>query len=510
MTRTRLATVVTPLTAVVCLAACLPPHGGSGKTAAWISDTSSYGESPAPSPTPAPAPRLADPYREVAAKIIAVARADRGAYAKLAELTDGIGARLAGSPELDRAIAWAVKTMQADGHEVRTEKVMVPHWVRGHEEAQVVAPLRRPLAILGLGGSVATAKGGLTAPVVVVRSFDELEANAAKVKGAIVLYDVAMPAWSDTKGPGYGQVVPYRVRGASRAAKLGAVGVLVRSLTAHSLKTPHTGAVTYDPEAPKIPAAAVTVEDALLIARLAAQGPVTVRLRLDAKLLPDAPSANVLGELRGSERPDEIVVIGAHLDSWDVGQGAHDDGGGCAVMMQTLTVLRRLGLRPKRTIRVVLFTNEENGVRGAKAYAEAHAAELPRTVFALEMDFGAFAPRGFGVQAGAAALPHVTARLAELLPLLAPLGVTRVLPGMSGADVAPMAAAGVPAFGLYTDGRTYFDLHHTEADTLDKVDPQDLADNVAAVAVLAYIAAELPGRFDAPITKSGATPAAGP
>ncbi|MDB4961344.1 MAG: peptidase [Myxococcales bacterium] len=473
------------------LASCTPIQGGTHR-ADWISDTSSFGPPPVRRP-----PTILDRYGEVATKIIAAARADRGAYTRLAYLTDRIGHRLSGSRQLEQAVAWAAQAMKNDGFTVRTEKVMVPHWVRGTEEVSLVTPVARPLHILGLGGTVPTAKGGVTAPVVVIKDFAELETKAASIKGSIVLYDVAMPAYSD-KGSGYGDVVPYRGRGASRAAKYGAVGVLVRSVTAHSLRTPHTGAMTYDPEQPKIPAASVTVEDATLISRLAAQGPVSVRMKLESQQLPDAESANVIGELRGTEKPDEIVVLGAHLDSWDVGQGAHDDGAGCVTMMQALAVLQQLGLAPKRTIRVVLFTNEENGLRGAKAYAAEHAAELPKTVFAVESDAGGFAPRAFGIQTLPDVQARTVARMTELITLLAPLGVTKIYPGQSGADVGQLVPGGVPASELYTDGRTYFDVHHTEADTFDKVDPAQLADAVAAIAVLAYVIADLPDRIDAP------------
>lgn len=468
--------------ALFAIAACSTPYRG-GSTPAWVSDTASYA-----SPALPPRSDIATRYGDVAAKIIAHARADRGAYAKLAYLTDRIGHRLSGSASLDRAIAWAVQTMTAEGFEARAERVMVPHWVRGAEEASIVTPTERPLKLLGLGGSVATPKGGITAPVVVVTSFDDLEAKAAQVKGAIVLYDVAMPPYTERMGSGYGDVAPYRTRGAIRAAKHGAVAALVRSVTASSLRTPHTGAMRYEDGVPKIPAAAITVEDTLLIARLAAQGPVTVRLRLESQHLPDAPSANVIGELRGREKPDEIVLIGAHLDSWDVGQGANDDGAGCAMMMQVLTTLKQLGLAPRRTIRVVLFTNEENGLAGGKAYAKDHAAELGKHVLALEADAGSFAPRGFSVETQD---PKAVAHYTEIAALLAPIGATRVRAGHSGADLSPLIPAGVTGLGLDVDGRTYFDTHHTEADTLDKVDPQTLADGVAAVAVLAYVAADL-------------------
>jgi carboxypeptidase Q len=254
----------------------------------------------------------------------------------------------------------------------------------------------------------------------------------------------------------------------------------------------------YAPDVPKIPSAAITVEDAALITRLAARGPVRLRLRLTPQLLPDVPSANVLGELRGREHPEEVVVIGAHLDSWDVGQGAHDDGAGCVTMMEAITVLRRLGLTPRRTIRVVLYTNEENGVRGGKAYLAAHQAELAQHVLAVESDSGGFRPRGFSAEASK---PEVASRLAtrlrEITTLLGPLGPLRAQVGYSGTDIGEIVEQGVPGVGLEVDNRTYFDIHHTDADTLDKVDPAQLADDVAAVAVLAYVAADLPGRLDA-------------
>ena len=358
-----------------------------------------------------------------------------------------------------------------------------------------MSPIARKLHVLGLGGSVG---GTVTAPVVVVHDWAELDAKQASVRGAIVVYDVAMAPYSEEKGSGYGTAVDYRVHG-SRAAKYGAVAALVRSITAHSLRTPHTGAMGYEDGVAKIPTAAITVEDAMLLDRLAAEGPVTVHVHLDDQLLPDAPSANVLGELRGTEHPEQVVVIGAHLDSWDVGQGAHDDGAGVAVCMQALAELRRLGLAPRRTIRVVLFTNEENGIAGAKAYAKEHAAELPDTVAALETDSGGFAPRGFSIDAkDPVVAARAKGRLAEIASLLAPIHATRVAIGGHGSDVSPMAPAGVVVGSLDVDGRTYFDIHHTEADTLDKVDPATLADDVAAMAVFAYVVADLPQRLDAP------------
>ena len=481
----------TALALASALAAC-SSSGQQAATPAWVNDTSSYGGADAKSP-------LAERYRDVAAKIIATARADRGAYKKLAYLTDHIGPRLAGSPALGKAIAWAAQAMKDDGLDVRTEKVMVPHWVRGVEDAAITSPVARSIRVLTLGGSVPTPKGGITAPVVVVRDWKELDTKAEQIKGAIVVYNVAMPAWSPDKGSGYGSIVGYRSTGASQAAKRGAVAALVRSVTARSLSTPHTGAMRYDKDQPKIPVASITVEDAELLQRLTETDKVTVRLRIEPQEHPDVESANVIGELRGRDKPDEIVLISGHIDSWDVGQGAHDDGAGCVTMMQALATLKRLGLTPRRTIRVVLFTNEENGLRGARSYAEQHKAELGKHVLALESDSGGFAPRGFGVgHKDPDAAKRMRARLSEVAALMGPLGKLRVVEGHGGSDIEPMKPAGVPHVGLDVHNSTYFDYHHTEADTLDKVDPQDLADMVAAVAVLAYVVADLPDRVDAP------------
>jgi carboxypeptidase Q len=389
--------------------------------------------------------------------------------------------------------------MKDDGHDVVREPVMVPHWVRGAETAELTAPLSLPLHVLGLGGTVGTPKAGITAPVIVIHDWAELDARRDAVKGAIVLYDVAMPAWTeDHAAAGYLEVVPYRLQGASRAAKYGAVAVLMRSVTSHSLSTPHTGAVLYEPGVAKIPALAITVEDSLRIARLAGVGPVAVHLRADDQLRPEVASANVIGELRGSERPDEIVVIGGHLDSWDVGQGAHDDGAGAVATMQALTTLRRLGIAPRRTIRAVLFTAEEFGIYGGRAYAATHAAELPRTVFALELDLGGYAPRGFTFETRPGAQDRVKARLTDMASLLRSIGELHVVEGQHDPDVSPMRAAGVPALGIDTEDHAYFDVYHSEADTLDKVDPAALADDVAVIAAMAYVAAEMPDRIDAP------------
>jgi Zn-dependent M28 family amino/carboxypeptidase len=422
-------------------------------------------------------------------------RSSGGAFEKLAYLTDHIGHRIAGSKQLEQAVAWAEKTMTADGHEnVHAEKAMVKHWERGEFSLEIVTPSPHKVAGTALGLSPATAKNGVTAEVVVVGSFDALEAlGPAKVKGKIVLFNHVMPPYTTEAGSGYGEASNYRVNGPARAAKLGAVAALTRSATARSLRSPHTGMTKFEDGQPRIPAAAVSTEDADLVARLADAGTVSMKLVLGAKDGGKVPSANVVGELRGRERPREIVLIGAHLDSWDVGQGAQDDGAGCVIMMEALSILRRAGLRPRRTIRVVLFTNEEHGLDGALAYAKDHEAELASHVAAIESDGGSFEPVGLTYEGKPEDAAY--ARLADVVTLLAPLGATTLKTGHSGSDLIPLGKAGVPRISHTTNGATYFDYHHTEADTLDKVDPKILQDNAAMMAVVAYTLAEMPDRL---------------
>ena len=346
--------------------------------------------------------------------------------------------------------------------------------------------------------------------MLVVGGEGELEARSDEATGKIVLFNNPMPAWTLSGGTHYGETVRYRIKGPKLAAQAGAVAVLVRSVTAHSLRSPHTGTTSYRDVVRKIPAAAISTEDADLLDRLARNpgpgGPPVVRLKMAAKDEGPAPSANVVAELRGSERPDEVVVIGGHLDSWDVGQGAHDDAAGCVIAMEALTTLRRLDLRPKRTVRVVLWTNEENGLAGGKEYARAHAAEMAGHVAAIESDSGGFHPTGFGVDLADDALEADAAmKLESILPLLArlaptdpELGPLTIRRGFGGADVSPMVPLGVPTMGLRVDMRTYFDYHHSHADTLDKVDPVELSKDVAAMAVMAYVLADMPGRLAPP------------
>jgi carboxypeptidase Q len=448
---------------------------------------------------PEPAP-IAERYRAAADAIRSAALSGDGAYRKLERLCDDIGHRLSGSPQLDRALLWAAGAMRDDGHEnVRIEPVTVPHWVRGRESLVMVAPREAPLVLLGLGGSVGTPPEGITAEVEVVEDEDGLASLGEGARGRIVLFNNAMPPYDPEHGAGYGTAVRFRANGARLASDLGAVACLVRSVTAKSLRTPHTGAMRYGDAAVRIPAAAITTEDAAMISRLRARGvPVTVTLRMEARTLPPAPSGNVVGELRGRERPDEIVVIGGHIDSWDVGQGAHDDGAGCVMAMEAISVLRTLGMTPRRTIRVVLWTNEENGLAGGRAYAADHAAELARHVAAIESDSGGFRPVGLSVECADAARQGIAAaQLRDVVRLLAPIGAMEVETGFSGADVGPMKDAGVVLMGHRVEGSIYFDYHHTPADTLDKVDPEELAQNVAAMATVAYVLADMPERLGA-------------
>lgn len=439
--------------------------------------------SPSPIPLPPPTIRISD-YRATAARIIGAAVTSDKAYARLAHLTDHIGNRLSGSRNLELAIEWAVAEMKKDGLEnVRKEKVMVPHWVRGEESLELTSPVSRKLAMLGLGNSVGTPAEGISAEAVVVRSFDELDRLGERVRGKIVVYNVPFT--------NYGETVRYRGSGPSQAARRGAVAAVVRSVTPRSLQTPHTGSTIYDPNQPKIPAAAVTIEGAELLQRMYDRGEhPTLRLKMEAKFLRDAESANVIGEIKGSERPDEVVLVSGHYDSWDVGQGAHDDGGGCIIAWETLRLLKELGLRPRRTIRAVLFTNEENGLRGGNAYRDAHRAEIAKHILAIEADSGVYRPEGFGL--AEAAPPQVRANLLEIARLLAGIGADGIAANGGGADIGPLMREGVVGANLDVEGSQYFDIHHTHADTLDKISPQDLALCVATMAVMAYTVADMP------------------
>jgi len=410
------------------------------------------------------------------------------AYETLSHLTDDIGQRLSGSPGAAAAVRFTTERFRAWGIDVRNERVTVPHWVRGREEASLPTQHNQKIVLTALGGSVATPAKGITADVVVVTSFDELKQLGAKVKGKIVFFDVPMDmelVRARRSFDAYSKAVIYRSSGASRAAEYGAAAVVIRSVGSDSLRTPHTGALRYDPKLPKIPAAAMTAEDAMLVHRLLARKErVRMHLVLTPRMLPDAMSANVIAEIRGSEHPEEIVLIGGHLDSWDLGTGAIDDGSGVAMVMETMRLIKQMNLRPRRTIRAVLFMNEENGLNGGRQYWAAHKHD--KHVAAIETDAGAAAPTGFlttlkgdalaALQTKTSALAAVNANHFEITP-------------ETGADTSFLIEAGVPGFGLVPDPLHYFDYHHTPADTLDKIDPKELAQDSAAVAALAWILA---------------------
>ena len=422
-------------------------------------------------------------YRASTDRLIDAALKDSAAWKRIAELTDTFGSRLSGTDALERAIDWTLARMQADGLEnVRGEPVMVPHWVRGDESAELVTPRRKKLAMLGLGGSIATPAGGITAPVLVVTSFADLQQRAAEARGKIVLFDVPFTT--------YGQTVAYRGAGAAAASRAGAVAMLLRSVASFSMNTPHTGSMRRDTTTAPIPAAAITVEDAMLLHRMQDRGVTpTVKLSMSARTLSDAPSRNVVAEIRGRELPDEVVVIGGHVDSWDVGQGAMDDAGGVVAAWEAVRLMKQLGLRPRRTVRVVGWTNEENGTRGGQGYRAAH--DPAQHVFALESDNGVFRPYGIAAVGTDSAL----AMLRRIAPLLTRIGADSVERGDGEADIGPLLAAGVPGAGLHVDGTRYFWYHHTDADTPDKLDPVDVARCVATMAVYAYVLAEMPERL---------------
>ncbi len=431
------------------------------------------------------APAWLDPYRDAASRLTGEALSSDFAWQRLALLGDTYGNRLSGSPNLEAAIKWAVEEMKKDGLEnVHTEPVKVPHWVRGRESLEIAGAIAQPLVILGLGNSVGTPTSGVEAELLIVRSFEELDAAADRVRGKIVLFNVPFTNYGDT--------VRFRATGPSRAGALGAAAVLVRAVGPAGLRTPHTGSLSYSDGQPQIPAAALTTEDTARLQRMVDRG-TTVRLKLlmEAHFLPDADSFNVVGELRGRELPDEIVAIGGHFDSWDIGTGSTDDGGGCVVTWEALRMMKKLNLRPRRTLRVVLWTNEENGTRGGLAYRDQHMTELPSHVAMIESDGGVFAPTGFGFSGSDAA----RAKVRDIATLLAGIHADGISGSGGGADIGPsVQQAGIPAFELENNGN-YFLIHHTPADTIDKIDPLEMSRSAAAIAVMAYVIAEMPERL---------------
>ncbi len=434
-------------------------------------------------PVSVSAQELANTYRDDANRLIDAALANHDAFARFTELVDKFGHRVSGSVALEQAIDWIIEEMQADGLDrVAGDMVMVPHWVRGEESLEMTLPRPRKLPMLGLGGSIATPPGGIRAEVLVVSSFDELEQRASEAQGKIVLFDAPFTS--------YGQTVAYRSQGAIAAARAGAVASIIRSVTPYSQQTPHTGNMSYADDVGRIPHAAITVEDAQLLHRLQDRGErVELLLKMNAQMLPDAPSRNVMAEITGSEFPNEVVVLGGHIDSWDVGQGAMDDAGGVVAAWEAVRLIKELGLRPRRTVRVVGWTSEENGGPGGPEYARMHADE--NHVLAMESDGGVFKPSGWGFTGSDAAFDILT----EIGTLLARTESGTITRGGGGADIGPLIRQGVPGMGLSVDGTRYFWYHHSAADTIDKLDPDEVALVVATMAVMAYVVADMPERL---------------
>ena len=431
--------------------------------------------------------QVSDRQRSDANRLIDAALADSGAWDRLAKLTDTFGPRLSGSKSLEDALDWILAEMKRDGFaNVRGEAVMVPHWVRGEESAVLVSPRATTLHMIGLGMSVGTPPAGITAPVLVVSSFDELTKRAAEAKGKIVLFDHPFPP--DKPGlDGYREANVYRGGAPAAAARVGAVATLIRSISSFSIQNPHTGATRYDTTVAKIPAAALSIEDAEMLHRMQDRGDkLVVTLRMSAQTLPDAPSRNVVAELRGREKPEEVVVLGGHIDSWDVGQGAMDDGGCSVAAWEAVRLMTQLGLQPRRTVRVVLWTNEENGGRGGRAYRDAHNDELAKHSVAMECDNGVFRPYGFRYQGSAAGLSYVKA----FGGVLERIGASRVELGEGEADVGPILQRGVPGLSLNVDETRYFWYHHSAGDMMSMIGRDDFRKCIATMAVMTYLLAD--------------------
>ncbi|MSU34695.1 MAG: M20/M25/M40 family metallo-hydrolase [Pedosphaera sp.] len=430
-----------------------------------------------PSPPPAPSVPQPSASSDIPGQLITAALETHVAWPRLAQLCDTFGPRFSGSTNLELAIDWILAEMKRDGlSNVHGEPVSVPRWVRGRESAALLEPKSETLPMLGLGGSIGTGPDGIRAEVLVVQSYEELKTRAADARGRIVVFNAP---YTD-----YGESVRFRVTGAVEAARAGAVASLIRSVTDFSLQTPHTGMMQYDPAVPKIPHAALSSEDTDRLARWQKEGrTLRIHLKMEARQEADVLSRNIIAEIPGRERPEEFVIVGGHIDSWDVGQGAQDDGGNCVAAWEVLRLIRERGLQPRRTIRCVLWTNEENGLRGARAYRDQHRPELARHVVAIEADSGTYAPLGFGFTGSDAAFGELGS-ISRLLESRLKAG--KLTRGGGESDLGPLLEEGVPILGLRVDGTRYFWFHHTSADTVDKVSPKDLAACTAALAAMVW------------------------
>src|SRR6266536_473210 len=470
----------------------------------WM--TRAFGQQPAstlspsiPTPSPTGTPIVFSPQTLADLKQLRQAALNSDfAYKQVAHLANNIGPRLSGSAQAAKAVEYVTSELKAIGCEVQLEKVMVPHWVRGEETAALIQfpgqanNTTQKIVLCALGASVATPEQGITADIIAVRNFDELKSMPRdRVAGKILLFNYPFDKQMAAEGRGneaYGEAVVYRSDGPSAAARQGAVACLIRSVGGADYRLPHTGLTDYAGDAPKIPAGAVTAEDADLIADLVRQGPVKMKLVLTPQTLPDVESANVIGDIKGSEHPEQMIIVSGHLDSWDLGTGAIDDGAGVAVSMETANLIQKLHLKPKRTIRVIAWMNEENGLAGSKQYGKDHEKEWMNHFAAMETDGGAGHPLGINIKAK----PEVKKTFAPVAAILQGSGAgILTLVEHCGADIGPMEKAGVPAFSPIQDSRFYFNYHHTAADTLDKIVPKELAENSIVVAVTAYALANM-------------------
>src|SRR6266487_567633 len=453
--------------------------------------------SPSASPSPTPAVFLPQTLADLK-RLQQVALSSDYAYKQVAHLANNIGPRLSGSAQAAKAVEYVANELKAIGCEVQLEKVMVPHWVRGEETAALIEfpgqarNTTQKIVLCALGGSVATPPEGIEADVVAIRNFDELKSMPRdKVAGKIVLFNYPFDKQMAAEGRGgeaYGEAVVYRSNGPSAAARQGAVACLIRSVGGADYRLPHTGQTKYADDALKIPAGAVTAEDADLIVDLVRQGPVKMKLILTPQQLPDVESYNVIGDIKGSEHPEQIIIVSGHLDSWDLGTGAIDDGAGVAVSMEAANLIQKLHLKPKRTIRVIAWMNEENGLAGSKQYARDHEKEMLNHFAAMETDGGAGHPLGVNIKGK----PELKKMLAPVTAILQESGAGMLnFVEHCGADIEPLEKADVPAFSPIQDSRFYFNYHHTAADTLDKIVPKELAENSAVVAVATYALANM-------------------
>ena len=469
----------------------------------WLCLASAFAQQAAPTSTSTPSPTatpivFSEQTLNELRRLQQAALASDYAYRQVAHLANNIGPRLSGSVQAAKSVEYVARELKAIGCDVQLERVMVPHWERGEETAALVqfpgqaANTTQKIVLCALGGSVATAPQGIEADVLVARNFDELKSLPRdKAAGKIVLFDYRFDKQMAAEGHGgeaYGEAVVYRSKGPSAAARQGAVACLIRSVGGADYRLPHTGQTDYAADAPKIPAAAVTAEDADLIADLARQGPVKMKLILTPQQLPDAESYNVIADIKGSEYPEQVIIVSGHLDSWDLGTGAIDDGAGVAVSMEVANLIQKLNLKPKRTIRVISWMNEENGEAGSKQYAKNHEKEFSNHFAAMETDGGAGHPIGINIKGNS----EVKKMFAPVAALLQESGAGSLnLVEHCGADIEPLEKAGVTAFSPIQDNRFYFNYHHTAADTLDKIVPKELAENSAVVAVLAYALANM-------------------